>query len=133
MKRLSLSLFLALTMLASATSASIRLPAAGDAVSGAAEVDSELQAVFSPPKAQNGVVDVPHTGGASLNLADVLTVERRASLWWDYARDVASVVSLSVGGDGQRRCNPGLFRCCTHVSCPPSRLLAQLLTPRHPA
>ncbi|RXK39063.1 hypothetical protein M231_03687 [Tremella mesenterica] len=26
-----------------------------------------------------------------MSLADVLTVERRASLWWDYARDVMSV------------------------------------------
>lgn len=42
------------------------------------------QAVFIPP------ASTPATG---LSLADALTLERRASLWFDYARDVAAVVS----------------------------------------
>lgn len=58
------------------------------------------QAVFIPP------ASTPATG---LSLADALTVERRASLWFDYARDVAAVVSVVWsgcleygGGDGAR-------------------------------
>lgn len=46
------------------------------------------QAVFIPPASST-----PATG---LSLADALTLERRASLWFDYARDVASVVSVVV-------------------------------------
>lgn len=28
-----------------------------------------------------------------MTLADALTLERRAGVWWDYARDISSVVS----------------------------------------
>jgi hypothetical protein len=56
------------------------------------------------PAPADGFVDViagaedqtvlnPGTGGAGLSLADALTLERKASLWWEYARDVSSVVS----------------------------------------
>ena len=50
---------------------------------------------FPPP----GLMDPPpHMGNIGgevkgMSLVDVLTVERRASLWWDYARDISSVVS----------------------------------------
>lgn len=37
------------------------------------------------------------------NLVDVLTVERRGSLWWEYARDVVKVVSCSVFVDPQSK------------------------------
>lgn len=35
---------------------------------------------------------------SGMSLADALTLERKASLWWEYARDVASVVSSVKGG-----------------------------------
>jgi hypothetical protein len=36
--------------------------------------------------------------GGGANLADTLTLERRAGLWWDYARDISAVVrSLHFG------------------------------------
>jgi hypothetical protein len=101
MKRLALLLFLG----ALASAGFVRLQPAGDAVS-PVYVDNELQHVLVPPTDSTspagdngGVVGVPSGG---LNLADVLTVERRASLWWDYARDVASVVSSGSGGSGRR-------------------------------
>lgn len=59
--------------------------------------DSELspqgqaaQAVFADPlgSAPIGV------GQGGPSLADALTVERRASLWFEYARDVSSIVSM---------------------------------------
>lgn len=96
MKRIALALTLA--TLAAATL--VRLPEAGEVTTpSVGGVDSELQAVFAPP----GRVD---TGGAiGFTLADALTVERRASLWWDYARDVADVVSVFG-----RSVKPGLTR-----------------------
>lgn len=32
-------------------------------------------------------------GGPGATLAEALTVDRRAGIWWDYARDVSSIVS----------------------------------------
>lgn len=110
MKRIAL--FLALSAIAGASL--VRLPEAGEAVAAPVDVDHELQAVFAPQP--TGAEDSQQatagggpggvhtgTGGTALNLADVLTVERRASLWWDYARDVASVVSVGGQPGGERR------------------------------
>jgi hypothetical protein len=101
MKRLALLL----TISALASASLVRLPEAGDAV-GTVDVDAELQRVFAPGGSSTKGSNAGTQGegdndkdagigadGAGLNLADILTVERRASLWWDYARDVASVVS----------------------------------------
>lgn len=38
-----------------------------------------------------GSAGVP--SGKGMTLADTLTVDRRGSVWWDYARDIGSVVS----------------------------------------
>lgn len=78
----------------------VRLPKAGDAVNPQL-VDGELQAVFAPPSTNLGggfaTGDGIDAGTATgLSLADALTLERRASLWWEYARDIASVVSHRV-------------------------------------
>ena len=32
-----------------------------------------------------------------VTLAEALTIDRKAGVWWDYARDVTSVVSRAVG------------------------------------
>jgi hypothetical protein len=39
--------------------------------------------------------------GSVANLADTLTLERRAGLWWDYARDISAVVRLSLLEHGE--------------------------------
>ncbi|BEI80553.1 hypothetical protein CcaverHIS002_0110820 [Cutaneotrichosporon cavernicola] len=43
------------------------------------------QTVFNPV--------TPGSGPSGLSLADALTLERQASLWWEYARDVSSVTA----------------------------------------
>lgn len=35
-------------------------------------------------------IGIGNKGGA--NLADTLTLEKRAGLWWDYARDISAIV-----------------------------------------
>lgn len=125
MKRLTLLLTLA--AIATAASATlVRLPGAdssSDMTPAHADVDDELQRAFqAPPKDSN-----PHTDIATgLSLADALTLERRASLWWDYARDVAAVVSRherrrswSTGG---RNRSHDRRHVCSSVP-PPSLLL----------
>lgn len=64
------------------------------------------QAVFNDPlgSAPIGV------GQGGPSLADALTVERRASLWFEYARDVSSIVSISFS-----RCHDD-----SSLSLPPS-------------
>lgn len=75
------------------------------AAMGAAYASSPAAAAV--PVAADGFVDViaagsgqtvfiPGEGGAAsgFSLADALTLERKASLWWEYARDVGSVVSV---------------------------------------
>ncbi|GMK57598.1 hypothetical protein CspeluHIS016_0404320 [Cutaneotrichosporon spelunceum] len=47
-------------------------------------IASKDQTVFIPD---------PGTGASKLSLADALTLERQASLWWEYARDVSSVTA----------------------------------------
>lgn len=64
------------------------MPPAATGVGVAAGSGSGGQAVFIPP------ASAPATG---LSLADALTLERRASLWFDYARDVVAVVSVTSG------------------------------------
>lgn len=50
-----------------------------------------------PSFPQPGVMDLPGTdtavgdAGRVANLADTLTLDRKAGLWWEYARDVSSV------------------------------------------
>lgn len=67
----------------------------------AAAQDSNGQTVFK----QGVGVGSPASG---MSLADALTLERKASLWWEYARDVASVVSGRVNsrreGGGPASC-----------------------------
>lgn len=36
------------------------------------------------------------SSNSEMSLADALTLERKAGVWWDYARDVSSVVRLDV-------------------------------------
>lgn len=48
------------------------------------------QAVFTDPLGSSPI----GVGQGGPSLADALTVERRASLWFEYARDVSSIVSL---------------------------------------
>ncbi len=36
------------------------------------------------------------SSNSEMSLADALTLERKAGVWWDYARDVSSVVRLNV-------------------------------------
>lgn len=43
-------------------------------------------------------------GGATL--AEALTIDRKAAVWWDYARDVSSVVC---------RVTMSVFQCIAHV------------------
>lgn len=45
-----------------------------------------------------GSAGVP--SGKGMTLADTLTVDRRGSVWWDYARDIGSVVSHAENIDG---------------------------------
>lgn len=52
------------------------------------------QAVFSDPLGTSPI----GVGQGGPSLADALTVERRASLWFEYARDVSSIVSLYADG-----------------------------------
>lgn len=89
MKRTSLILIMA--ALASAASATlVKLPASEHENTPArADVDAELQHVLAPPGAPSTEI------ATGLNLADALTLERRASVWWDYARDVAAVVRIT--------------------------------------
>ena len=35
---------------------------------------------------------VGSSGGQGVTLADTLTIDRKGSLWWDYARDLSTVV-----------------------------------------
>lgn len=44
--------------------------------------------------------DVGVGSGPGANLADTLTLERRAGLWWDYARDISAVVGCLGRSDG---------------------------------
>jgi hypothetical protein len=48
-------------------------------------------------KSGTGMVEIlPHDNGVGgKSLADTLTLDRRGRVWWDYAREVDSVVSLS--------------------------------------
>ena len=41
--------------------------------------------------------------GGGVSLADTLTLERRGRIWWDYAREVQSVVrqALRIGPSSQ--------------------------------
>jgi len=39
---------------------------------------------------------VPQAGQGA-TLAEALTVDRRAGVWWDYARDVSSIVNRVLG------------------------------------
>ncbi|WOO82778.1 FAS1 domain-containing protein [Vanrija pseudolonga] len=76
---------LALVLFASAAAAfrPVRLP---DAVQvSPAPADDPSQFVIQP-------IDVG-TAAPGISLADALTLERKASVWWDYARDVSSVTS----------------------------------------
>jgi hypothetical protein len=58
------------------------------------------QPMKDPSFPQAGVMDSPGTNTAvgdtahGANLADTLTLERKAGLWWEYARDVSSVCYL---------------------------------------
>ena len=56
------------------------------------QVDKQhpLEKVLSGP---GGYEALPALG---LTLADALTVERKGRIWWDYARDVQSVVRSSL-------------------------------------
>lgn len=45
-------------------------------------------------ESSTGHIGVGTGGGA--NLADTLTLERRAGLWWDYARDISAVVRFEL-------------------------------------
>lgn len=86
---------LALVLFAASAAAfrPVRLP---DAVQvSPAPADDPSQFVIQP-------IDVGATA-PGISLADALTLERKASVWWDYARDVSSVVSYTGGGGGRRR------------------------------
>ena len=48
----------------------------------------------------------PSAGRGGMTLADALTLERKAGVWWDYARDVSSVVGVA------------LFSACTRPRLP---------------
>lgn len=62
-------------------------------------------------KEQQVFVPGPSTGdNAGLSLADALTLERKASLWWEYARDVASVVSPPLADVGEGACRTWMER-----------------------
>ncbi|KAL1408967.1 hypothetical protein Q8F55_005784 [Vanrija albida] len=77
---------LALVLLAASAAAfrPVRLPDAVQVSPALPEADDPSQFVIQP-------ID---TGSApGISLADALTLERRASVWWDYARDVSSVTS----------------------------------------
>lgn len=50
------------------------------------------QAVFTDPLGSSPI----GVGQGGPSLADALTVERRASLWFEYARDVSSIVSPTL-------------------------------------
>jgi hypothetical protein len=50
---------------------------------------------FPQPGTPGLAMDLPSL--PAMSLADALTIEKKASLWWDYARDVGSVVSLAGG------------------------------------
>ena len=50
---------------------------------------------FPQPAAGFGDMSLPgKMAGQGMTLADTLTVDRRGSLWWEYARDVSSIVSF---------------------------------------
>ena len=53
------------------------------------------------PSVEGGPV---RAGGATL--AEALTIDRKAAVWWDYARDVSSVVC---------RVTMSVFQCIAHV------------------
>lgn len=72
--------------------------------------------------AEDQTVLNPGTGSAGLSLADALTLERKASLWWEYARDVSSVVSVLREERATERAR--LRRCGCAMS--PAILLPQL-------
>lgn len=38
-----------------------------------------------------------------VNLADTLTMERKAGVWWDYARDISAVVSIAIFCEAWRK------------------------------
>jgi hypothetical protein len=48
------------------------------------------------------VGDIGVGSGSGANLADTLTLERRAGLWWDYARDISAVVGCLGRLQGSR-------------------------------
>lgn len=50
-----------------------------------------------PQQGLAGFDDLPSPqGGPGATLAEALTVDRRAGIWWDYARDVSSIVSQAA-------------------------------------
>jgi hypothetical protein len=53
----------------------------------------EAQSGGMPDSWFNGDGEPTKVGSEGASLADTLTVERRGRVWWDYARDVSSVVS----------------------------------------
>lgn len=53
----------------------------------------EAQSGGMPDSWFNGDGEPTRVGSEGASLADTLTVERRGRVWWDYARDVSSVVS----------------------------------------
>ncbi|KAL7418568.1 hypothetical protein Q5752_007026 [Cryptotrichosporon argae] len=94
---------LSLSLIAAVTAGAVAISADRAPQSPVPAQQPAQQYTFMPPRQLDLVDAITGQGGldvgaipighAGISLADTLSLERRARLWWDYARDVGSVTS----------------------------------------